>query len=94
MNSDKKMIDCGEALTIANAAEIHQSLQAALSESLHLELKADEVDKVDSAGLQVILALFKEIEKVSGKVEWNTPSDVLKQAAITLGISDRIGLNF
>lgn len=93
MSEDKKVIDCGTQLTIASVADLHQQLQTATHESLLLELKADAIEKVDSAGLQVVVAAFKEIEKTSGKISWCNPSEVLKQAANTLGLAPFVGLN-
>ena len=93
MSSDTSIIDCGDALTVANAADMHQKLQAALNNSSTINLKADEVEKVDTAGLQLFVALSKEIERVSGEVIWQQPSDSLKQAAVTLGLTNAIGLH-
>jgi len=87
MCSDSVMIDCGTALTVANAAELHQKLQAALNDSSTLNLKADEVEKVDTAGLQLFVALNKEVTKLSGQVVWHQPSQALAQAAKTLGLT-------
>lgn len=93
MDTEKKVIDCGVELTISKAADLHHQLQTATHESLLVELKAGAVEKVDSAGLQVIVSAFKEIEKTSGKISWDAPSDVLRQAANTLGLSPFVGLD-
>lgn len=90
MAGKKTSVDCGEAMTIAQSAELHQKLKAALEDSSSIELKADAVEKVDTAGLQLIIALEHEIEKVSGKLSWKDPSDTLKQAATTLGLAERL----
>lgn len=93
MGSDTTTVDCGDALTVANAANIHQKLQAALNDSSAINLKADKVEKVDTAGLQLFVALSKEAERVGGQITWQQPSDALKQAAVTLGLTQSIGLH-
>jgi len=93
MSSGSSTIDCGSALTVANAADMHQKLQAALNESSTISLKADDVDKVDTAGLQLFVALSKEAEKVGGQIVWQQPSQALKDAAKTLGLAKSINLD-
>jgi len=93
MSSDKHVIDCGSSLTIANAAAIHQELLSAITSASSIELKADKVEKADMAGLQIFVALHKEVEKTGGKIIWDKPSDVLMQAGVTLGLSGFIGLS-
>ena len=93
MSSGTSTIDCGNGLTVATAADMHQKLQEALHDSSTINLKADEVEKVDTAGLQLFVALAKEIERVGGKVVWQEPSEALLQASKTLGLTHSIGLD-
>jgi len=93
MGKENVMIDCGTALTVANAAALHQKLQTALNQSSTITLKADDVEKVDTAGLQLCVALNKEVAKLSGQILWHQPSQALAQAAKTLGLTQHIGLH-
>lgn len=93
MSSGTSTIDCGNGLTVATAADMHQKLQAALHDSSIINLKAHKVEKVDTAGLQLFVALGKEVERVGGKVVWQNPSDVLLQASKTLGLTQSVGLD-
>lgn len=86
-------VDCGEALTIAKSAELHEKLNEALAESSSIELLASSVEKVDTAGLQLIASLSRELERVNGSITWKNPSDVLVQAAKTLGLTSYIAIN-
>ena len=93
MAAKKSVVDCGSSLTVATAAEMHHKLEAALKDSSNLHLNAQAVEKVDTAGLQLIVALYKEIDKLGGKVVWQEPSAVLRQASQTLGLTEQVGLD-
>ncbi|ODS23974.1 hypothetical protein AB835_06070 [Candidatus Endobugula sertula] len=93
MSSAIHVIDCGDALTIANVAAIHHKIQEALKNSSNIELAASDVEKVDTAGLQVFVALQKEVEKTHGQLIWKNPSDALRKAADTLGLTKCISLD-
>lgn len=92
MSAENLTIDCGSNLTVATAADMHQKLQDALNGSSTINLKADEVEKVDTAGLQLFVALNKELDKSGGKLVWQTPSETLLQASNTLGLTHSVGL--
>ena len=87
MATEQASIECGEALTIAHAANLHGQLTKALETSSTVELVAESIEKVDTAGLQLIVALSQELEKADGKIIWKKPSDVLVQAVSTLGLA-------
>ena len=93
MADSKETINCGEALTIAHVATINQQLRKALEKSSTIEVVADAVEKVDTAGLQLFVALFKELEKVGGHVVWRSPSNVLTDAAATLGLTSYLAFD-
>ena len=79
-------VDCGDALTIHNALQLHQRLSSALNQSTHISLVAGTIAKVDTAGLQLITSLGNEIEKARGTLEWQAPSEILKNAVSTIGL--------
>ena len=93
MASQAAVVQCGQALTIANAADLHTKLKEAVESSSDIELVADGVDKVDTAGLQLMVALSREIEKVNGTLVWKNPSEVLVQAVNTLGLRPYLAIN-
>ena len=93
MASQAAVVQCVQALTIANAADLHTKLKEAVESSSDIELVADGVDKVDTAGLQLMVALSREIEKVNGTLVWKNPSEVLVQAVNTLGLRPYLAIN-
>jgi ABC-type transporter Mla MlaB component len=65
----------------------------ALSVSNTIEIKADKVQKVDTAGLQIVVAVKRKLDKSGGNIMWNKPSKELIDSARILGVSSIIGLN-
>ncbi len=93
MTAKATVVDCGDALTISHATELHQKILAALEDSSEIKLTADAVEKVDTAGLQVIVALSSELKKVDGSLSWDKPSEALVQAANTLGLTSHMAFD-
>lgn len=88
----KTSFSCGENLTIAHASGLHQRLVKALEKTSNIELKADKVQKADTAGLQLFVALKKEIVDGGGDLQWKNPSEALISTAKQLGLQEY--LNF
>ncbi|MBX2809454.1 MAG: STAS domain-containing protein [Cellvibrionaceae bacterium] len=93
MSAEPISIHCGETLNIASAADLQQQFNSALEKSSTIEIIADAVAKVDTAGLQLMVALNRELERSNGSLLWKTPSEVLLQAAASLGLINPVGLS-
>ena len=91
--ANKTSFSCGESLDIANAASLHSRLERALQKASTIELKADSVSKVDTAGLQLVVSLKKEIELLGGEIQWKKPSEKLLDCANSLGLLKHLGLD-
>lgn len=86
-------LNCGEALTIATASDFHQKVSQALNESSSIELLADSVSKIDTAGMQLVVSLKRELERIGGSLTWNKPSDVVTQSIVTLGLKSHFDID-
>lgn len=85
-------ISCGEHLDISQVHSLFSLFQASLSDDSAIELQADEVTKVDSAGLQLVLCFSRALTKKGGSLTWTNPSQVLIDTASLLGLSDELQL--
>jgi len=74
--------------TIRNIEEAYQRCEQALSDTGVLRIDVSEVTKIDTAGMQVLLALKKELEAQHLALEWVAVNDVVRDAAFMLGIRD------
>ena len=90
--SQSVSIDCGARLSIERVEVLHQEMEQALRDARDIELKADEVQYCDTAGLQLILALFRAVESAGHSVSWSGVSEVVSDTASILGMSDALTL--
>jgi anti-anti-sigma regulatory factor len=88
-----KAIKVAEDLRIAGAAAAYGVLQAAAAgtESRVL-LDGRRVEKVDTAGLQALLAGRQALARAGKSVSWAGCSPQLKAAAELLGVADALGM--
>jgi phospholipid transport system transporter-binding protein len=80
------------SLDIAGASQLRQRLLTVLQEKAPVALDAANIEKVDTAALQVLTAFFKDAEAANVLVQWKQPSDVLKKAARLLGLGPSLHL--
>lgn len=66
-----------EDLTIYHALEQKQALLDALSRTSELELNLSQVDKMDTAGLQLLVLLKKEAQRAGKQVRIVAHSEVV-----------------
>lgn len=88
-----QQIDCGSVLDITLISQWREQALVVLDKGEPIALKADEVQRIDAAGLQAILGLFMAAEQKSIPVQWVEPSTVVQQAASLVGLSDYLHLN-
>ena len=86
-------IDCGSNLTIDGAAEFLGRLRCVPAEVSNVTLHTEALERVDAAGLQILIAFFKEARTRGMKVSCGQPSKVLIEAAWLLGLSEELGLS-
>jgi ABC-type transporter Mla MlaB component len=65
----------------------------ALDVSNTIEVKASKVKKVDTAGLQIVIAVKRKLDKSGGQVIWSNPSEELVDSARILGFPSIFGLD-
>ena len=75
------------SLTISAVEALHQQLQPPAFEK-GLQLDASEVEVVDTAGLQLLLAAQQRLEVNGGTIEWVAGKDILSQALKTVGLDE------
>ena len=81
------------SLDIAGAGLLREQLMQALSEKQPVVIDAANVERVDTAALQVLTAFFKDAGAQNLEVRWKEPAQVLTNAAQMLGLHDSLQLN-
>lgn len=78
--ADSLILNLTGAITIASVAEDAATLRAALESDKRLELNLDDLNGLDQAGLQLILASLK-----TGRFDFK-PSPILTKALLSAGL--------
>ncbi|KUJ71576.1 STAS domain-containing protein [Thiomicrospira sp. WB1] len=86
-------------LTLPESLTIHQieahfgGLKLALDSDADLfKLDAGEVESVDTAGLQSLLVLVKQLQAAGKQIEWINAGDAITQAADRVGLTEKLKL--
>lgn len=73
-----------------------QDFYAELDQALHsesdVEIDGSNVERVDSAGIQLLLSFKKELEKHASQMQWVGASDSLRAAIEQLGVGNEFSL--
>jgi phospholipid transport system transporter-binding protein len=72
--------------TIRTITSLQTELAERLDESGPLQIDGTAVDRVDTAGLQLLAAFVRDLRAEARTVEWVGCSDALKKAAQALGL--------
>jgi len=94
IREDKTLnVSLAETLDISTVQSLHAELQAALEGGAPICLNASAVERVDTAALQVLAAMFIYAAEHQSKLEMHSPSEALVHSAMLLGMAGHIGLN-
>lgn len=88
-----QVVDCGSILDITVVMQWREQALAALKAGGSLSLNAENLQRVDAAGLQALLALVIAAEQNSIQLHWENPSPVLQKAADLLGLREELHFN-
>lgn len=75
-------------LTIRQIEQVYRQCDDALKDTASLRIDASGVSKVDTAGLQLLIALKIEMDKQLSSIEWVAVADELRHAAHFMGVQD------
>lgn len=79
--------------TIRTINSLQTELAERLDESGTVQIDCTAVDRVDTAGLQLLAAFVRELRAEARGVEWVGCSDALKRATQALGLGAELGLS-
>jgi anti-anti-sigma regulatory factor len=84
--SNSVTIQCEDILNVAGVNLLHQDLKTAINDVDEIIFKADNVERIDAATLQLIVSLFIDSEKLGVVVRWENPSEAIINSAKVLGV--------
>jgi ABC-type transporter Mla MlaB component len=91
-HSDRTELVFEGVLDAAHVREAYQTLDQCLQRGLALELHAAKLERVDTAGLQLLLAFCRAASEHGLKLEWRSVSDVLRANGTMVGVVDLLEL--
>jgi anti-anti-sigma regulatory factor len=86
--ADASLIDLDATLTIQNVSKLHEMLKNSLAVYDQIEINASDVSSIDTATLQLLVALKKEAVKLQKQVTIIYPSPRFVESAQLLGLLD------
>ena len=96
-DSSVEVDTAGPGLRLANIIDIASvgplwEQACGLAEQSTLEIDAAAVERIGTAGLQVLCALHQDVTARGGDIVWLNPSETLCQAAARLGLQQALCL--
>jgi len=85
-NSGNDVIALDSELTIKNVSSFKQLIDDRLLESAELRLDPSDLQKIDTAGLQLLFSLKASLGNSGRQIEWTNPSEVITSAAKIIGM--------
>ncbi len=92
-HKDTLVISCQESLDISIIQELYNQLYQALETQHGVVIDAAQVQRADTAALQVLHAFVREAKIRGIDVRWQHPSPALQKAAQLLDLGGHLGLS-
>ena len=81
-----------QRVAIQDVAELKARLSELRDDKEHIVIGASAVESIDTAGLQLLAAFVRSCEDREQVFNWSGTSDVMREKAELLGLSDTLGL--
>ena len=81
-----QILDLGASLTVVEVTEWHSRFATAFEHGSRIEIKAEAIEQIDGAGVQLLVAVIKEALARHIEISWGAVSETLEQAVSQLGL--------
>ncbi|GLW29327.1 STAS domain-containing protein [Actinoplanes regularis] len=90
MNHDTRAVELRDELTIQTAAVEFPRLLAAVDKNATVRVGLAGVTEMDTAGLQLLLAVRREARRLGGDAEFHDASDAVRAALAIVHLDDKL----
>ncbi|MDP2560145.1 lipid asymmetry maintenance protein MlaB [Psychrobium sp. 1_MG-2023] len=95
---DANTLSLPQSIDISYVTEFHPQLISFLSEFTEskndiLVINASELERIDTAGIQLLIAFVIEATKMNVTIQWQSISTELENTANELGLAQALKLN-
>lgn len=82
-------------LTISNLKDLHDEMEVMIEKNDfdNVSIEAKNVERVDTAGIQLLLAFKKSLKEREIAINWQHPTEQLRTAAAMLGLDEKLRFN-
>ncbi len=91
LNADS-VVTLDADVAISGAAELKGRLLRLLETPGAVSIDASNVQRIDTAGLQLLCAFRKSLNEAGRALEWTAPSPAFTDGADRVGLTDLLGL--
>ena len=88
-----KAVTCGAVLDISAVGQKQAEFREVLENKKTIEVSAGELQRIDGAGIQMLVALFRQADQEQLEISWKDTSDSLLNAASLLGVTTQLHLD-
>jgi len=81
----------GDDISIIHVAELKQDWLALIDSNKNITIDAQQVEDIDTAGLQLLLSFVKTVRSSGRQVHWSMPSETLIRAVTETALKDVMG---
>ena len=92
-SSANYVIQLDTMLTIRDASELLEELKQIDDAHQEIIIESEQVERVDTAALQLLLSFYLFATDAGKQVIWNKPSDVLCHAFELLGLKELVNID-
>lgn len=85
-------LELASVCTLREAAELKSQLMAQVGQPGDVEINAGHVGKIDTAGLQLLLAFVRQMDADGRGLAWTQTNPELYRAAAQLGLVEALKL--
>lgn len=86
-------IELGESLDLQNIENLHDKLKQSLSDSNDTEVNVGQIESIDTAALQLLLAFSNDLRSKGKKLNWIGQSDEFNESIALLNLSSHIDID-
>lgn len=81
------LVSFDDTLDITMAAIYFEKLTEMLNQHKSIVLNGEGIERIDGAGLQLLVAFFKAAESLHVTIKWQACSEILKKSAELSGLA-------
>ena len=87
------VIELDNVVDIASVSNLYKKLLAASISDAPIILQASSIERIDTAGLQLLAGFIRELDSSNHSFTWENPSEKFSRAVHYLGLEKPLQLN-